>query len=168
MPRSLTVMQPSILKNSYLLLDKETLVGRLDRTGIFRHKIIASIDGHSWRFVKKSSLRQTLVTVMPLDNDEPVAVYRRPGLRQTGSVTLNDTEYRLKVSAWKSRYTWSDKDDNPLATYTLGGFFKRSGTIEIADPLLIISNYELLLPLGLYLGMEVEDSNSSVAVTAGS
>lgn len=167
MPKSLTIRQPKLMQRSYLLFDGDKVVGRLDQTGVFRTRTTASIGNRTWRYIKKSGLRETVVIVTLLDSDEAVATYSRSAFRQTGSLLLDGAEYPFKVGVWKSRYTWNDKDGEALVTFNMGGFFKRSGNIEITDLALTIPDYELLLPLGLFLGMDVEDSNAAVAGGAG-
>lgn len=156
-----------MMKSNYLFLDDGKTVGHLEQTGIFKPKVRGSMDEHRWRFVGSSSLKKgTEVAVLPLDSDEILATYHRPALRQTGSLQLGGTEYAFKVGTWKSRYTWTRKSDSdseesePLVTISMGGFFKSSGTVEVTDAALQLPDYQLLLVLGLYLGMDVDETNS--------
>jgi hypothetical protein len=164
MSKIFSIKQTSILKSSYLLLDDGKTVGRLARTGVFKSKVSGAMDGLQWRFVKSIGLKGTRISVLALDSNEVVATFHRPIFRQSGTLRLNGVEYGFKVGSWRSRYIWIDAagKDTPLLTITLGGFFKQSGTVEIADRTLQLPGYKLLLVLGLYLSMDAEEANAAV------
>jgi hypothetical protein len=172
MPKTLDIKQPSMWQSSYQISDAGALVGGLDYAGLFRSRVSASMVDGSWRFVKHSGLAGGEVAVLPndpkSDSAEPLATYRWPALRQTGTVTWQGRELTFKVATFRSRYSWLDKDGSELAVYKMDGFLKRRGNVEVSDALLQLPSYQMLIPLGLYLGMEVESANSAAAGAAAS
>ena len=169
MPKTFSIKQSSLFKNNYLFLDDDKTVGHLEKTGIFRPKIRGDMSGQQWRFIKSSGLKGTEIVAMPLDSDEVIATYHAPLFRQTGSLHINGTIYTFKVSSWRSRYTWTNKQDKnddepkPVVTFSMGGIFKRSGTAEVVDAALELPESQLLLVLGLYLGTTAEEEASAAA-----
>jgi hypothetical protein len=168
MPKQYTINQPSLWKSSYLFYEGEKQVGQLEYAGFFRQRVCANMDGRQWRYVKSTGLKETKISVLPINGDVALAVYHIPALRQTGSLELSGTQYFFKVGTWKSQYNWFTRsadgsDDQPLITYTMRGLFKRSGLAEVTDIAVQLPDYTLLVALGLYLGFDVEASNAAAA-----
>lgn len=168
MAKTYRIQQPTWLQSNYLIFDGEgqAEAGRLEYKGWFQQRASGTMGSQSWRFVKRTSLTRSQVDVVPADNADdssPVLTYSCAALRQTGSLELHGQQLTFAVASLRSHYRWLDTDGNELAIYKMHGIFKRSGTIEVGDTLLKIEDYEILIPLGLYLGMNVESTNAAAA-----
>lgn len=170
--KTIMIQQPSVWKRYYTFLDNDKSIGWLEETGVFKANIRCEMNGQQWRFVKSSGLKTSEIHVMESGSDKILATYRRKVFRQSGVLDLNGKQYIMKVSAWRSRYTWqsmplegSQAEPVPVIEFNMGGFFRRSGSVEIASNARDI-DYLLMTALGFYIGKSVDDENSAAAGSA--
>lgn len=161
---TLQFKQPKTLQHSFIILHENKEIGSLAYAGMRHRKAEARMNSHVWSFAQEGLLGRK-IEITSQDNEETLSASRVSGLRQVWSVRLNDVTYQFKSygMGMRSHYAWADESGDKQITYANGGFIKSHGDIEVAEDTLLSSSAQLLIPLGLFLGLNQDENYVSVA-----
>lgn len=166
MTRTLLFSQPKALQYTFIISEDDSQIGSLTYKKVNHRQANATVNNHQWTLVQKGFL-YTKIYVYQNDTEEPVATYNKSFIQPKGTVTLDGKEYFLRKSGLlHSRYIWTDQQRTELITYTFGGILKTKGGVMITDG--IDAPWELLTLLGLFAGINREESDASAAASGAS
>ena len=157
--------QPSGFKQNYELHAGTELIATLRFRSSFGSFATAETADGSWTF-KRVGFFMTHVTVRLPDSGENLAIFREKTWKGGGTLEFADG-CRLLASTnfWQSRYAFETETGGQLVVFEVGGVFRHSAKVKIDASALRRAELPLLVTLGWYLAILMQQDSAAVAAT---
>jgi hypothetical protein len=164
-PSNLSWQQPRAMKAEYELRAGDELLATLSKSGAFGTPMDAEI-GASRFTLKTEGFLRSRITVREAGATGEPAAFGRNGFLGGGQLVLPDgRSYRWKrTSFWGGRWAFLDDSDRSLVSFTSRNRFLRAGCdVEIAPGVLARPELPVLVVLGWYLLLRVQEDSAAAA-----
>lgn len=162
--RELKWSQPSMRRQEYELRAGDELAATLKFPSSFRfHATGKSADG-SWDFNREGPFH-TRIVIRRGGSPEEIAVFKKSAWKACGTLELPDGRtYRTASNFWGSRYSFIDKDDQPLVDLKNCGVLHRAANLTIARRAVDLPELPMMVLLAWYLDVMMQ--NDAAGATA--
>lgn len=159
MPTTLGIEQPKARKHAFVITQDGEQVGSLEYANVMHRQANAALYTGEWHFAHKG-ITDTKTAVTLKDTDDIIANFTDPLFKRKGVLSVEDETYLFQTNgmSFKSKYAWTDSSGDKLVTYSYGGFLKTVGEIAVAEAMLDRPERRFLIPLGLFLGLNQDNS----------
>ena len=157
--------QPS-LKMEYELLTGDTLAATLKFRSSWGTLAFAESGDGKWTF-KRIGFFQNRATIRVDGSEEEAAVFFNNTWRQGGTLEFaNGKRFKATTNFWMTKMEWQSEDEQPLADFKIGGFFKHSAEVEIQPQVAALEELPLLVLFGWYLVLMLHRDTAAASTAA--
>jgi hypothetical protein len=164
--RELKWSQPSMMRQEYTLHAGDELAATLVFPSAFRcHATGESADGR-WDFTREGPFH-TRIVIRHGGSPEEVAVFKKSAWKACGTLEFPDGRtYRSASNFWASRYSFIDRDEQPLIDLKNCGVLHRAANLTIARRATDLPELPMMVMLAWYLDVMMMNDAAAVSTVA--
>ena len=164
--QSLKWEQPSALKMHYELRAGSDVVATLRFRSSFGSYATAEGDDGCWTF-KRVGFWQTKVTVRPCNSNDDIASFKNNTWSGGGTLELADGRtFPATTNFWQTKFGFETESGEKLIQFETSGLLHLSVPVEIHPASINMSELPLMVMLGCYLIVMVQN-DAAIAGVAG-
>lgn len=143
----------------------ETIFATLRFQSAFKTIAWAESGDGSWVF-KRFGFWQNQASIWESGTEKGIAIFKQHTWKRGGILTFNHgNQYKIRANFWFTKFDWLDMEENPLATFNMGGFFKQNADVEVLPRAATLAELPILVLFGWYIIL-IKIRDAAVVTTA--
>lgn len=158
--------QPSAWREAYELRAGDDLVATLRFRSAFGSFATSETADDCWTF-KRVGIWKTHVTVRRCGEEGDRAIFYNNTWDGGGTLELADgRRYLASTNFWQTRYELQTEAGEPLMRFDIGAVFRQSAGVIVQPAAMHLADLPLLITLGWYLAVMMDQDSSTAAFVA--
>jgi hypothetical protein len=162
--RNLSWKQPTALKQEYVLLDAESLVGTLRFRSAFGTLATGESADGGWTF-KRVGFWKTRVSIREAGSETEIASFVNNTWSNGGTLEFTDgRRYPADSNFWMTRFTFATEQEAPLVAFEkIGGILHFSSRVTVHASARHLQALPIMVMLGWYLTIMMHKDSAAAA-----
>jgi len=161
--------QPNAFKEEYELRAQDALLATLKFRSAFGSLAVAETGNGCWTF-KRVGFFSTRVSIRACDTETDMASFKNNTWSGGGTLEFpNGRSYRASTNFWQTRLELVSEYDQVVLSYSdIGGFFRRTASVQIESFASKIEELPMMVTLSWYLVVMMQRDSAAAATASAS